>query len=91
MSGCCGSCPVVAEEDTGVVSIPGDGGEGATDATGGYAGAAAASAAAAEAAGVEVPGEAGPVMVLDPGSVGHLFSHLNPVYRYPFHYISKQR
>ncbi len=75
---------MVAEAASGVVSIPGDGGEG----TGAVDGCTCVAAAAA--AGVEDPGEAGPVMVLDPASVGHPFSHLNPVYRYPFHSISKQ-
>jgi hypothetical protein len=37
-------------------------------------------AAPASTAGEEDPGEAGPVMVLDPASVGHPFSHLKPVY-----------
>ncbi len=76
---------MVAEAASGVVSIPGDGGEGTGAADG------CTCAAAAVAAGVEDPGEAGPVMVLGPASVGHPFSHLNPVYRYPFHSISKQR
>ncbi len=79
---------MVAEAASGVVSIPGDGGEGTSAADGCTC---AAAAAAAVAAGVEDPGEAGPVMVLGPASVGHPFSHLNPVYRYPFHSISKQR
>ncbi len=88
---------MVAEAASGVVSIPGDGGEG-TGAADGWCGTGAAdgctwaaAAAAGVAAGVEDPGEAGPVMVLGPASVGHPFSHLNPVYRYPFHSISKQR
>ncbi len=75
-----------------MVSIPGDGGavEGTTGAAGGAVTAGTAGLTAGP-AGVEGPGEAGPVMVLDPASVGHPFSHLNPVYRYPFHSISKNR
>jgi hypothetical protein len=64
-------------------AISGDGG--AVERTAGAGGAAPTSTA-----GEEDPGEAGPVMVLDPAPVGHPFSHLKPVYRYPFHSISKQ-
>ncbi len=73
---------------SGVVSISGDGG--AVERTAGADGA-AAPASTASTAGEEDPGEAGPVMVLDPASVGHPFSHLKPVYRYPFHSISEQK
>ncbi len=72
-----------------MVSIPGDGGEveGTTGAAGGAVTLGTAGLTAGP-AGVEDPGEAGPVMVLDPASVGHPFSHLNPVFRYPFHFIT---